>query len=555
MSIICIYIEQKLILSPPPPYPDFELARRPNRSIEFAHDERLFRRPRSLRQMKKDLLLAFDIGTGSVRAALVAASGKIVAFSAKEHDQVIPEFGWSQQSPRVWWEGLVFTVRNVLARVEDGADRIAAIAGCGQMHGAVLVDSAGELALEEVPLWNDKRTRGLIDRFSGERDTEALFPIVTNRPTVAWPAFKLAWIKQNWPKAYDAAVTILMPKDYINFKLTGECRIDLCEASCSYMYDNQNRRWSEKVLEWLGLDPGKLPPVSPATELLGLVSKKAAQLTGLRAGTPVAVGAGDFPVALLGSGVTSPEMGCDITGTSTVIALLSDEPAVDPMISNVQALTGGWATFTILDASGDAIRWARRTFHHPEPYSYDQIAALAEGVPAGSDRLLFLPYLNGERLASKPNSRAQFFGLTNRHGAAHLYRAVMEGVAFATKRNIDLMKSSGYRLDRMVSAAGGAKTRLWLEIKASIYGCPILMPGEPECGVLGCAMLAGIAVGLFTSLKSVSSELVQYEAEIVPNPAWSERYQRMQSLFDDLYQSSERFWDRFESLESGRAID
>lgn len=547
MSIICLFIEQKIGWLPRRQQLDFALADRGNRSIEFANDEQLFRRPRSLRQMKKDLLLAFDVGTGSVRAALVAETGKILAFTAKELDQIIPQFGWSQQSPRTWWEGLVFSIRSVLERVAHSADRIAGIAGCGQMHGAVLVDGAGELVLEEVPLWSDKRTRELVDRFSAERDTEALLPIVANPPTVAWPAFKLAWIKQNEPKAYDAALTVLMPKDYINFKLTGERRIDLCEASCSYMFDVQRRDWSEKILGLLDLDPAKLPPVSPATELLGVVTKDAAQITGLRAGTPVAVGGGDFPVALLGSGVTSPGMGCDITGTSTVIALLAKQPAVDPIISNVQAITGGWAAFTILDSSGDAMRWARRAFHHQEAYSYDQIVSLAEGVPAGSDRLLFLPYLNGERLAQKPNSRAQFFGLTSGHSAAHLYRAVMEGVAFASKRNIDLMQSRGYRLDRMVTAAGGAKTRLWLEIKASIYGCPILVPGEPECGLLGCAMLAGLAVGLFSSLESVGSELVRYEGEIAPNPAWSERYQKMRSLFDDLYQSSQRFWDRLES--------
>ena len=547
MSIICLHFEQTFSWSPRPHQLDFALADRWNRSIEFANDERAFRRPRSLRQMKKDLLLAFDVGTGSVRAALVAQTGKILAFTAKELDQVIPQFGWSQQSPRIWWDGLVFSIRSVLGRVAQSADRIAAIAGCGQMHGAVLVDSAGELVLEEVPLWNDKRTRELVDRFSAERDTEALLPIVANPPTVAWPAFKLAWIKQHQPKAYDAARTVLMPKDYINFKLTGERRIDLCEASCSYMFDIRSSDWSEKILKLLGLDPSKLPLVSPATELLGALTKEAARITGLRVGTPVAVGAGDFPVALLGSGVTSPGMGCDITGTSTVITLLAERPAVNPLISNVRAITGGWAAFTILDASGDAMRWARRAFHHQEAYSYDQIVSLAEGVPAGSDRLLFLPYLNGERLAPKPNSRAQFFGLTSRHSAAHLYRAVMEGVAFASKRNIELMKSGGYCLDRMVTAAGGAKNRLWLEIKASIYDCPILVPSEPECGVLGCAMLAGLAVGLFSDLESAGSQQVRYEGEIAPNPAWSERYQKMQSLFDDLYQSSQKFWDRLES--------
>ena len=547
MSIICIAIEQKIDLPPFPLRRDFQLAPSGFRSIEFGNVDRWFPWLRSLQRMKKDLLLAFDVGTSSVRAALVTETGKILAFAAQELEQVIPRFGWSQQSPRAWWEGLVFSVRQVLERVAHGADRVAAIAGCGQMHGVVLLDQTGELVLEEVPIWNDKRTRELVARFSVEHDPKALFPIVANPPTVAWPAFKLAWIKQNLPKAYDTARTVLMPKDYINFKLTGERRIDLSEASSSYLFASDSNNWSEQILKLFGLDPAKLPPIGQATELLGVVTKEAAAITGLRAGTPVAVGAGDFPVALLGSGVTSPGTGCDITGTSTVITILADHPAADPVISNVRAITGGWAAFTILDASGDAMRWVRRCFHPEEPHSYDQMIALAEGVPAGSDNLLFLPYLNGERLASQPNSRAQFFGLTSRHSAAHLYRAVMEGVAFASKKNIDLMKSRGYRLDRMVTAAGGARTRLWLEIKASVYNTAILVPSEPECGVLGCAMLAGFAAGFFSSLESARSDLVRYEGEILPNPAWSDRYQKLQSLFDDLYQSSEKFWDRLES--------
>lgn len=494
--------------------------------------------------MNKDLLLAIDVGTGSARAALVTETGKILAFAAREYDQIVPHFGWSQQSPRTWWQGVVFSIRRVVAEVAHGADRIAGIAACGQMHATVLIDGAGELALEEVPLWNDKRTRELVNRFLQENDADALFPITANPPTVAWPAFKLAWIKQNEPKAYEAARTFLTPKDYINFKLTGERRTDFCEASCSYMFDIRSRAWSSNILGLLGLDPDKLPLLGLASELLGGVTKEASQITGLRAGTPVAVGAGDFPMALLGSGVTRSGMGCDITGTSTLITLLAEEPALDPIVSNLQCVLGGWAAFTIVDAGGDAMRWARSVFHD-RPYSYNEIVSLAESAPAGSEQLLFLPYLNGERLARKSNSRAQIFGLTSGHSAAHLHRAVMEGVAFASRRNIEVMKSRGSRFDRMIAAGGGAKSRLWLEIKASIYNCPIFIPSEPECGVLGCAMVAGFAAGLFSNLEAVVSQQIRYDSEIVPNPAWSERYEKMRLLFNSLYESSEQFWDRF----------
>lgn len=497
--------------------------------------------------MTKDLLLAIDVGTGSARTALMSQSGKIVAFAAKEHHQISPRFGWSQQSPRIWWEGVVFSIRRVIEAVSHAADRIAGIAACGQMHATVLIDGAGELVLDEVPLWNDKRTRGLVVRFIQENDPDALLRITANPATVAWPAFKLAWIKQNAPKAYDAARTFLTPKDYINFKLTGERRTDFCEASCSYMFDLRSGTWSEKILGLLDLDPKILPSIGAATEPLGTVTNEAAKITGLRPGTSVAIGAGDFPAALIGSGAINPGVGCDITGTSTLIVLLAERPVFDPIISNLRCVTGGWAAFTIVDAAGDAIRWARNLFENTGR-SYDEIVALAENVAAGSDELLFLPYLNGERLARSSNSRAQFFGLTSGHSAAHLHRAVMEGVAFASRRNIELMRARGHRFDRLVAAGGGAKSRLWLEIKASIYNHPILVPSEPECGVVGCGMLAGCAAGLFSNLEKVISQQVRYESEIIPNPAWTDQYAKMRSLYDDLYKSSEQFWDRFESL-------
>ncbi len=500
----------------------------------------------------KDLLLAIDVGTGSVRAALVTFRGEAVAFAAKEHDQIVPHFGWSQQSPSMWWAGAVESIRNVIAKVEDAPRRIAGIAACGQMHATVLIDDEGELVLPEVPLWNDKRTREIVEEFSKQHDTKALLPILANPPTVAWPAFKLVWIKRNEPRSYEACRTVLMPKDYINFKLTGERAIDLCEASCSYLLDVQSQNWSKKVADLLQLDLEKLPRLVDASELIGVVSDEAAGITGLQAGTPVTAGAGDFPVALLGSGVTKPGIGSDITGTSTLITLITEEPVLDPIITNVEGIAGGWSAFTILDAGGDAMRWARRAFHE-NSYTYEQIVHLAESAPPGAADLLFLPYLNGERLGSKTNSRAQFFGLTSSHGASQLHRAVMEGVAFASRRNIEIMKSRGNTLDKIVAGGGGAKTRLWLEIKASIYECPILIPKEPECGVLGCAILAGVGAGIFPSLQEAVSSLVRYDEEILPNPAWVERYRGLQSLFDDLYETCGRFWDRLDSLAEVRS--
>jgi xylulokinase len=495
----------------------------------------------------KDLLLAIDVGTGSVRAALITLTGETAAFSAREHDQIVPQFGWSEQRPESWWEGAVASVRTVLGKIDQGSHRVAGVAACGQMHGTVLIDDDGRLVLDRVPLWNDKRTREIVEEFERTHDTGRLLRIVGNPPTVAFAAFKLMWIKQHEPKAYAAARTLLMPKDYINFRLTGARAIDFPEASCNYLLDVSTRSWSEEMVSLAGLDLQMLPPLKDAWEVLGTVGKQAALETGLLEGTPVVVGAGDYPVTLLGSAVTRPGMGSDVTGTSTLITLMTREPVLDPAITNVQGVAGGWGAFTILDAGGDAMRWARRAFHDNQ-YSYERIVELAAQAPAGADRLIFLPYLNGERLAKQGNSRGQFVGLTSGHHAGHLHRAVMEGVAFASRRNIEIMKARGNKLERLVAAGGGAKTRLWLEIKASIYGCPILTTTDPECGVLGCAMLAGVGAGIFNNLDDAVQRLVRYNAEIQPNPQWSDRYDRAAAFFNRVYSQSEDYWDEMEKL-------
>ncbi len=472
--------------------------------------------------MKKDLLLALDVGTGSVRAALITVTGETAAFSAQEHDQIVPQFGWSEQRPESWWKGAAASVRTVLGSIDQGPHRVAGVAACGQMHGTVLIDDDGRLVLDRVPLWNDKRTREIVDEFQRTHDTRSMLRIAGNPPTVAFAAFKLMWIKRHEQKAYAAARTLLMPKDYINFRLTGARAIDIPEASCNYLFDIRSRTWSTEIVDMAGLDLKMLPPLKNASDVLGTVHKEAARETGLLEGTPVVVGAGDYPVTLLGSGVTRAGMGSDVTGTSTLITLMTEEPVLDPAITNVQGVAGGWGAFTILDAGGDAMRWARRAFHDNQ-YSYERIVELAGKVPAGADRLIFLPYLNGERLAEQSNSRAQFVGLTSGHNAGHLHRAVMEGVAFASRRNIEIMKARGNKLERLVAAGGGAKTRLWLEIKASVYGCPLLTPVDPECGVLGCAMLAGVGAGVFDNIEDAVRRLVRYEAEIQTDPSWSER--------------------------------
>jgi xylulokinase len=238
----------------------------------------------------------------------------------------------------------------------------------------------------------------------------------------------------------------------------------------------------------------------------------------------------------------------DVTGTSCILTLIAPAPLLDPEISNVATVEGNWGPFALLETGGDAMRWARRALHGGKE-SYDQLVARAADAPVGSDGLFFLPFLTGERLGAHRNARAQFFGLGAAHGLAHMNRAILEGVAFAGARHLQVMeKASGQKIERVIASGGGAKTELWLRIKASIYGVPIVMPEEQECGILGCAVMGAVATGQFASLDDAVSAFVRYSDEIKPEPAWQEKYRRMQPIFDKLYFASQAIYDDLDAL-------
>jgi xylulokinase len=502
--------------------------------------------------LARDLSLSIDVGTGSVRAALVDAEGTILHIAAREHDQIVPQFGWAEQRPLDWWAGVAASIQDALAAVEGARLRIAAVCACGQMHGAVLVDETGRPTRETAPLWNDKRTASLVAAFEREHGASAFLSQCGNPPTPAWPGFKLMWLRDNDPAAYAGAHAVLMPKDYINLRLTGEIAMDSGDASLSFLMNPETRRWSATMIDLLGIDPAKLPPIREPLEILGAVTAQAARETGLAAGTPVLVGGADYPMALLGSGACRPGLASDVTGTSCILTMIADAPLIDPEICNVATIEGHWGAFVLLETGGDAMRWARRAFHEGA-LSYDDIVKRAAIAPAGSDALFFMPYLTGERLGRHRNTRAQFFGLGAAHGLAHLHRAVLEGVAFAAARYLRVMeKAAGRSIERVIASGGGAKTPLWLKIKASVYGVPIAVPKEPECGVVGCAALAATATGRFSRVEDAVGAYVRYVDEASPDPRWAETYARMQPVFDKLYAHSQALYDDLDALAAAR---
>jgi len=498
--------------------------------------------------MSNELFLVLDIGTGSVRAAIVDQSGAVLAFVNRAHEQIVPRFGWSEQRAADWWDGAAAVTREVLRKVDGAAKRVGAVAACGQMHGTVLVDSAGELCRQTVPLWNDKRTLSYVAAWNAAHPSTAAIGRTANPATAAWPAFKLQWLRDNEPESYVKARTVLSPKDYVNFRLTGERATDWTEASTSFLIDPDRRQWSPSLADALGLDIAKMPVILEPTDILGAVSEAAAAETGLRTGTPVLAGGADFPLSLLGSGAWRPGLASDITGTSSIVTVIGDTPVIHPEITNVAVPGGGWGAFTLLDSGGDAVRWALRAFG-AATRDYEGAARLAESATVGAGNLFFLPFLSGERLGKSTNSRAQFSGLTAGHGLAELHRAVLEGVAFAVRRQLAFMVAAGHRPERFIAGSAGGKSDLWLRIKASMYGAPILVPTELESSVLGCAMLGAVAVGRAPSLAQAVDGYVTYSREVMPDPAWQAKYDRMAPIFDALHESARARYDDISALE------
>lgn len=493
----------------------------------------------------RDLYLAIDVGTGSLRAALVDQSGRILAFAHREHDQIVPRFGWSEQSPAAWWSGTQSAVREVLTLVENAAARVAVICACGQMHGTVLIDADGQLTRANAPLWNDKRSAPQVAEFAARGISAQTLEITANMPAPAWPAFKLAWMAEHDPEALARTATVLMPKDWINFCLTGERAQDVTEASLSFLMDWRSRDWSQEMCNHVGLDRALLPPLRQPGEVLGTLLPEVARDLGLSRDIPVLVGAGDYPMALIGSGVIRPGMGSDVTGTSTIITLMHEEAVIDPEISSVLSANGHWGAMTLLDAGGDAVRWARRAFHDNRR-SYADVAEEAAKAEVGANALFFLPYLSGERF--HPESRAQFFGLTAAHGLPQMHRAVLEGVAFSVRQTLDRLQGGHGRPERIVAASGGAKNALWLQIKASMYDVPYLVPEELECGVIGAAMLMAVANGDVADIPEATARMVRFQGEVLPDPKWVETYDRMMPIYARLYDSAKGFYADLDAL-------
>ena len=482
-------------------------------------------------------LIGIDASTTATKALLIDESGGIVAVAATEYDFQTPHPLWSEQDPALWWEGAVASIRRVLA--ESGIDpaSVVGVGLTGQMHGLVLVDAAGEVLRPSI-LWNDQRTASQCDEIRARLGKSELVRITGNDALTGFTAPKILWVQENEPDIYARIHKILLPKDYVRYRLTGDYATDRADAGGTLLVELATRDWSPAVVEALGIRPQWLPPTHEGPQITGVVSAAAAEATGLRAGTPVVGGGGDQAAQATGVGAVEEGIVALTLGTSGVVFATADKPFYEPegrLHAFPHALAGKWHLMGVMLSAAGSLRWYRDTL--APGVAYDDLLAPAAAMPAGSDGLLFLPYLTGERTPHPdPLARGAFVGLTVRHGQPHLTRAVLEGVAFGLRDSFELMKAAGLSAIRQVRVSGGgARSPLWRQILADVLGSELVTVNTTEGAAFGAALLAGVGAGIWPDGETACRETVRVTGSTRPDAGAMAVYERAYGVYRGLY--------------------
>lgn len=492
-----------------------------------------------------DYLLGIDIGTESSRAILFDLNGKAVASAQYPYQVHWERPGWASQDPEVWWETTVANCRSVMERAGAKPHEVIGIGVCGQMHAPVAVGADGHLLPGRVQIWCDKRCEPQCGSVMKNDQYEKLVRLAANPAAPSWMGFKIKWLKENLPEIYHRADTFLSPKDFINYRLTGERRMDLSEASGTFLLEASTCRWSEELAAALDIDIRKMPALAQSGEVIGRLKREPAKILGLAEGIPVVAGGGDMLCLLLGAGLTVEGRGCDIAGTACDISVFAPRPCLEPRLMNLHHVVPGWITFGILDSGGSSYTWLRDNLCEPQVdlarsqgrSPYEVLNELAAGVAPGAEGLLYLPYLMGERTLGSAYSRGVFFGLSLVHTRAHLVRAVLEGITFDLKQSLEIMTGMGIKVQEIRFIGGGARSPLWAQIKADLYDTVVRVVEEYEGGALGAALLAGVGAGIYPSAEEAAERVVKIKQEFSPRPEAAAKYRRYYKVFKELHDS------------------
>ena len=488
-------------------------------------------------------LLGIDIGTSGVKALLIDTAGRVVASASESYPLYTPQPLWAEQDPDDWWNATCKVIRRVLADSGVAAFEIRGVGLSGQMHGSVFLDENGE-SIRPALLWCDQRTAAecaWITERVGERKVleTTLNPVLTG-----FQAGKIIWLRRHEPENYARVKQVLLPKDFIRYRLTGASATEVSDASGTALFDVPRRDWAYEMLNALELPRAWFPKVYESPEITGRITAQAAQATGLAEGTPVVGGAGDQAAGAVGVGVVQAGRASVSIGTSGVVFAHLDAPQVDAQYRThtfCHAVPGAWHVMGVMLMAGGALQWYRDTFMPQE--SFDTALAEAEAVSPSSEGLLFLPYLSGERTPhADPKARGAFVGATLAHGRGHFTRAVLEGVAYGLRDSLEILREMGLSLHQLRLTGGGAKSPLWRQILADVFGQPVHTLQAEEGPAFGVALLAGVGTGVWNSVPEACAQTVRLADSTEPNPAHQPLYEAGYAQYRQLYPALKPFF-------------
>lgn len=481
-------------------------------------------------------VIGIDTSTTATKAILLDRRGTVVGVGSSSYNYQAPHPLWSEQDPRLWWDATIAAVRQVMREQGVAADEVEAVGLTGQMHGSVLLDDEGEVVRPAI-LWNDQRTAAECDEIRRLVGPERLIEVTGNDALTGFTAPKLLWVRRHEPDNWAKVRHVLLPKDYVRFRLTDGFAVDVADGSGTILFDLAARTWSPEMLAALDLDPSFLPPTFEGPVVTGGVTKAAAEATGLRAGTPVVAGGGDQTANAVGVGAVSPGVVALSLGTSGVVFATTAGPSIEArgrVHAFCHAVPGRWHMMGVMLSAAGSLRWLREAL--APNLSFDHLVAGAAEVAAGSDGLLFLPYLTGERTPHPdPLARGAFVGLTVRHDLRHLTRAVLEGVAFGLRDGLDLMTKAGVSVPSQIRASGGGtRSQLWRQILADVLEAEIATVSTEEGAAFGAGLLATVGAGWFATVEAAAAAAVSVSPGADPS-GLAATYREAHNRFRQLY--------------------
>ena len=493
-------------------------------------------------------LIGLDVGTTGAKAVLINSTGRVLGEATREYPLSTPRPNWSEQDPADWHVASVGAIRDVLAGAEIDPRHVVALGLTGQMHGATLLDADGA-PLRPAILWNDQRTAAQCDEITRRVGAERVMRLTGNPVLTGFTAPKVLWVREHEPEIYSRIASLLLPKDYVRFCLTGARFSDVTDASGASLFDVAQRRWSDEMLEPAGVRREWLPEVTESPVVSARLSADGGRATGLLAGIPVVAGAGDQAAQAIGAGILSEGAVSVTIGTSGVVFAACDEYRVEPhgkLHAFCHAAPGKWHLMGVMLSAGGSLRWYRDCLCAAEQAeaaaanidAYERILAPASAAPAGCEGLLFLPYLTGERTPhADPDARGAFVGLTLRHTKAHLTRAVLEGVAFGLRDSLELMRGLGTRIESLRVSGGGARSALWRQILADVFDHALETPSPNQGAAFGAALLAGVGARVFESVEAACRRAVRATPAATPGrdaATYARVYERFCALYPAL---------------------